>query len=613
MAGAVSAGAYTAGVMDYILETLSKWEKAKEKNKKVLEEYGAGHPDYDASIPMHDVIIEVIGGASAGGMTSAIASLSLFEGIRPINPENEERKDNKLYDCWVNLNDEQGTPTLEQMLENDDIFDDDGVSSILNSKPVEQIAMRALNLDRISMLPDYISKNLEVILTITSLRGIPLAINFFDQDKDEPVESREDILAHAAHRMNLHKGIAHFRVMDRVEAVPDHIIPFNPRNEQDRQLLVNCAIATGAFPIGLKPRYLEGTKNHYIKSMAQRMFQPPYSGDYDMSGWQNSINIVAKEEDDVFNFIAVDGGAVNNEPFGEVIRALEEKCQHDGSDYAVIMIDPFPNFETEEATEPNSNPKLAELIPAFFGAVRSQALMKESDLVRGLSSDYTRRMVFPSRKKDDDPDTKDPYPISCGSLDGFGGFFSKDFREHDFFLGRKNAQSFLRNYFCIPKGKAQHVEAFSDWTEDDPRYKRFYSAAVNGYPIIPDLSYDPEQYGDNALKVPERRRIPDKALFNLEKPLKKRLTEVLININKFDTPEPTKEQRKLEKEVEKILRKHYKTSTAKQLRSDLLGYFFQLLWKYYGASQVAGILTKQALKYIITDFKKRGLLEEGES
>ena len=63
MAGAVSAGAYTAGVMDYLLETLSKWENAKEKNRQV----GKDHPEYDPSVPDHDVIIEVVGGASAGG------------------------------------------------------------------------------------------------------------------------------------------------------------------------------------------------------------------------------------------------------------------------------------------------------------------------------------------------------------------------------------------------------------------------------------------------------------------------------------------------------------------------------------------------------------------
>jgi hypothetical protein len=35
-------------------------------------------------------------------------------------------------------------------------------------------------------------------------------------------------------------------------------------------------------------------------------------------------------------------------------------------------------------------------------------------------------------------------------LGGFGGFLSKDFRQHDFFLGRRNAQKFLKDHFVLP-------------------------------------------------------------------------------------------------------------------------------------------------------------------
>ena len=58
MAGAVSAGAYTAGVVDYLLETLQRWQEAKDKNRAL----GPEHPDYDHSIPMHDVVIDAMGG-----------------------------------------------------------------------------------------------------------------------------------------------------------------------------------------------------------------------------------------------------------------------------------------------------------------------------------------------------------------------------------------------------------------------------------------------------------------------------------------------------------------------------------------------------------------------
>lgn len=35
MAGAVSAGAYTAGVLDYLIETLDLWEKARKKTENL--------------------------------------------------------------------------------------------------------------------------------------------------------------------------------------------------------------------------------------------------------------------------------------------------------------------------------------------------------------------------------------------------------------------------------------------------------------------------------------------------------------------------------------------------------------------------------------------------
>ncbi len=47
MAGAVSAGAYTAGFMDYILEALSAWEAAKKENEN--------NPNSRLFVSAHDV------------------------------------------------------------------------------------------------------------------------------------------------------------------------------------------------------------------------------------------------------------------------------------------------------------------------------------------------------------------------------------------------------------------------------------------------------------------------------------------------------------------------------------------------------------------------------
>ena len=46
------------------------------------------------------------------------------------------------------------------------------------------------------------------------------------------------------------------------------------------------------------------------------------------------------------------------------------------------------------------------------------------------------------------------YGIASGLLGGFGGFITRAFRDHDFQLGRRNAQYFLKNFFTLPSSDA---------------------------------------------------------------------------------------------------------------------------------------------------------------
>ena len=60
LAGTGSAGAYTAGVLDYLLEALDAWQRAKE--------------DGDPHAPPHEVVISTVAGARARiGVISAHA------------------------------------------------------------------------------------------------------------------------------------------------------------------------------------------------------------------------------------------------------------------------------------------------------------------------------------------------------------------------------------------------------------------------------------------------------------------------------------------------------------------------------------------------------------
>jgi predicted acylesterase/phospholipase RssA len=104
MAGAISAGAFTAGVVDFLLQALDEWEKAKA--------HARAHPDDPSSrdCPMHEVRIKVLAGASAGGMTAMLAAGMLgmkYQSVTeqtspdsaspPIVPIN-----NSFYRSWVN-------------------------------------------------------------------------------------------------------------------------------------------------------------------------------------------------------------------------------------------------------------------------------------------------------------------------------------------------------------------------------------------------------------------------------------------------------------------------------------------------------------------------------
>lgn len=107
MAGAVSAGAYTAGVMDFLIEALDTWEQKR------------GEKD----VPTHQVVVKAIGGASAGGMTGIIAASALnnpIEHVKEADPKNvlKEQTKNKFYNSWVDLLQED---MFSLLLKTDDI------------------------------------------------------------------------------------------------------------------------------------------------------------------------------------------------------------------------------------------------------------------------------------------------------------------------------------------------------------------------------------------------------------------------------------------------------------------------------------------------------------
>jgi hypothetical protein len=113
--------------------------------------------------------------------------------------------------------------------------------------------------------------------------------------------------------------------------------------------------------------------------------------------------------------------------------------------------------------------ELASVIPRLLSAVLTQARFKPEELALALDKDvYSRFLIAPSPR------------IASGSLGGFGGFLSRRFREHDFMLGRRNCQKFLKTQLVLRANNP----LFDDW--GDLKRDGTYQADTSEYlPVIP--------------------------------------------------------------------------------------------------------------------------------
>ncbi|WP_375587730.1 hypothetical protein [Flagellimonas aurea] len=492
MAGAVSAGAYSAGFMDYVFEALNLWEAQKKKIEEKLKE-GQPLSKYEKAVPLHDVSIDVLGGASAGGMVSVISALSSFSGVEPVRTPCDVPTGNILYDSWVLMDDgPNGLNTFEKMLLTDDLEgQSEGTPSLLNTSPIDKIADKVFDSFKkrndSSERPSFISEDLRVLVTLCSLRGIPVELNF-----------ENFISAHfpysPGHRMNEHRIVAHFKLKYDPKKDKDVFLEFNPYEQGSKELLKLCTKGTGAFPIGLAPRHFKGKiSNKYIENCILRSLPI-----------KDRRTIKIHLDEDFFDFTNVDGGTINNEPYSEVLQTLEEMNPPYNSKlpmFGTIMIDPFPNFynqDTAKATGGWSSTNIYQetiwqIIPKLYTTLREQVRVKHSGR---FFNDYFRLLVFPL-KWEKRGVLKNHPPLSCAALGGFGGFLDIEFRKHDFFLGRDNARNFLRAYLMLEYDTNDLHPLFKELPKEA---LKVFQRKVNGntyFPIIPDLNFiEDKESGD---------------------------------------------------------------------------------------------------------------------
>lgn len=85
----VSSGAYTAGVIDFLIEARDAWQKERASE--------------DVSVPAWKVKIKVVTGTSGGGVTTALLARTLSYDFPPVRKSSSpaDQRNNPLYRIWV--------------------------------------------------------------------------------------------------------------------------------------------------------------------------------------------------------------------------------------------------------------------------------------------------------------------------------------------------------------------------------------------------------------------------------------------------------------------------------------------------------------------------------
>lgn len=458
MAGAVSAGAYTAGVLDFLIQALDQWYAAK----------AAGE-----NVPGHDISIEVISGASAGGMCAAIAGTQIQESFDHISDTSRTGTNNRFYESWVNKID------IRELLKTSDLGNGKSVVSLLDSSIIEQIASYALTPGKLQSRR-YVSPQLTILLTLTNIRGVPYLLS------SDQSGSVEEYTAWYGDRLRF-EVVQPGQPAMGANAKP---LPAGRPGEGAWPLLQQAAMATGAVPIMLAPRAIARDTDDYYTPLWQPIDSAvpeiPPKWDYQKGQTWATVN--------------VDGGVTDNNPFDlalEHLRSLDPPVASNPVDSVhvdrvVLSVAPFPASNCfNPIFDPEKSSALGSAFLSVVNVMLSQSRFLGESLGAITSGDCFDRLVIAPSDADAAPDSP---ALQCAALSAFGGFFDRGFRAHDFQLGRRNCQRFLQARFLLPQDNpiiqqgmglnALAILSHADYGKQPPT-KEAQPSEVKWVPVIP--------------------------------------------------------------------------------------------------------------------------------
>ena len=496
LGGTVSAGAYTAGFLDKLIEALDAWYVAKANGKDV---------------PGHDVKLRVAAGASGGGVCAAILARALafgFPHISPSSPDVEWNR-NPLYKTWVQDLDIAG------FVETSDIDGGKPVQSLFNGKVLGEAAKTAARFQG-DPLPagwsvrPYVDNPFRVIVTLANLTGVPYEIDFGNL-------GRQSYRVHADHARFACDIGAGGNVSGNLRPDEFFVQDGGRAPAVNWLTLARYARASGAFPLGFPAVGLRRPRSHYDYRVAA------------IPGDNGQVNVVPLRPDwtgtgvdDEYAFLSVDGGTFNNEPIELARTFLAGVTGRNPRDRAeahrgVMLIDPLPG---SAQLGPDRFESLVKLGGAVLSSLVSQGRYATTDLM--LMADpnvFSRYLAIPKRGT-----ISGEKALATAGLGAFLGFFEDEYRRHDYMLGRANCHTYLAEKFVL----AETNPIFKGrWSNKQKQV--FGQQAGKGFlPLIPLVGQDgqEQQTPDGTMPWPSGKLKPRQIRNRLEDRLEKIVEKV---------------------------------------------------------------------------------------
>lgn len=553
MAGAISAGAYSAGVIDFLFQSLEEWERLKREAPE--------------TVPNHSVCIRAVAGASAGSITAALGMLAAAGGLQkeefPVPPSGKQRYRcvlPALYTAWVTMPDMASPEGAPDLLSNTDMEGNEPPRSVLNAKILEDLTDIALQLsppvDGAAPSPafggaglPYFPKRFHLYLTLSNMRGVPYKVGFnaAGGDSGHYMMSHGDRAHYVLEKIGRYDGENDWLKLDpgivlEIDTAPKGV------GEMDKlwQDYGRTALASAAFPVGLAARPIKTRTGMYE---GRSWPGEPSIGGRFRPNWPATWGNADRE----FGFMSVDGGLIDNEPFEYARRAImptgNTSNERDAAlaTGAVLMVDPFPE-PPDFAEDDPLDATVLQVARAIIPMLKNQARFKPDELAAALDRNCSSRwLIAPSRAKPSNATTatveNEHYAIATGILGGFGGFLDESFRAHDYQLGRRNCQRFLKEVFVVADNNpivsntdANGEIATLKWPQAAFGNSRFRSKKGDGkyycsiIPVVGDA--EPE------VPAPQWPRIDANRLAVIEKRIAARVGYVVPKLLSFKSKSP---------------------------------------------------------------------------